>query len=430
VKSRVLVPVLIAVSSVYGASGLQEFRLPNGLRVILSENHDSPLVRFELRTEWNHSEEQNGKEGLGGFLGEALKAGGVSTSTRSAFQGFLEDRALRFSFYARPRYFAWSVLSDNQNQEAAIESLAMAVTRPDLEGAQVEALRQRTIQGYLTKSHRQLAEDAFNRVIGNPDGMVLPEPSILNRIEVADLRTLLKRVLRPERSVLVIQGDVSVSQARQLTMLHLGAWAPGKDEAAMPSTGTTPAPSATIRTWFVHTPSKQVEIKAGGCIEINGATPSSIYEIGTGFLRQAFETVPPANLAKVELTAYPNGTWILTATAREGVGLPAIMETLNDLLARSRKSTIPESELSRLKERWIDTNYNLNLHPKLLADALATRALLEGNPDEPADRIRPSDLQGFFERMFDPVNTHYFVTGSEDGAQLKTTGLGPVEIVN
>ena len=57
---------------------------PMGCRSCLAENHERPLVRLELRTAWNPSEEPPGKAGLGGFLADLLetRSGCSRSSTR------------------------------------------------------------------------------------------------------------------------------------------------------------------------------------------------------------------------------------------------------------------------------------------------------------------------------------------------------------
>jgi predicted Zn-dependent peptidase len=432
VNPNAVIPALITCLAAHGASSVQEFRLPNGLRVLLSENHERPLVRLELRTLWDPAEEPRGKEGVGGFLGEMLKVSGVGPYKQPAFQRFLEDRALRFSFAAQSGNFAWSVLSDSQGQDAAFESLSMAVSQPVLEETQIEAQRQRFIQSLKARTRLRQAEDRFERSMGSPAGMMLPLESSIGRIEASDLRILLRRVLRPEKTVLVIQGDVNLAQAKQLTMLHLGAWGPGSQDPVPPVREKLPDQPPSTRTWIARGTGTPVEIKVGARVVLGPPTPSFVFEFSGRLLKRELALEAPGALAKMEFETFSNGTWMLSATATPGKSVPEAMQAVQALLVRWQGKSTGDRDLSQAREGWRKDKAIRALHPQLEAASLAERALAGGDLDERVDRLTADDIQSLFRRMFTPEGVFYFVTGAAPGdpAQLEKAGQGPVDIVN
>ena len=418
------------ILAVSGAASVQEFRLPNGLRVLLSENHERPLVRLELRTAWDPAEEPPGKEGLGGFLAELLKTSRAGPLNREAFQLFLEDRALRFSFSMQSRSFAWSVLADSQGQDGAFESLAMAATRPDFDGIALEARRQSYIQAFKERTPRVRAEDRFRRRIGDPSRSMLPEEGSLNRIELQDLVLLSRRVLRPEKSVLVIQGDMNLPQAKQLAMLHLGAWGPSSQERVSPARGQLPEQPPPTRTWVIREAGRAVQIRLGGSLPADKTMPASTLAICTWLAERELASSLPVPLVKAKIHSYPDGAWMIEVDSEKSV--PEAMAAVEKLLTRLRGKGGDAGEWIAARKAWNAERKNRALHPQQEAASLADRALRSGGLTEGVDSLKAEDIQTALRQLFSAGACSYFIMGGfpQDVDWLTKAGLGPVELVN
>jgi predicted Zn-dependent peptidase len=410
------------------ADSLQGFPLPNGLRVLLIENHDRPLVRLELRTAWDPAEEPPGKAGLGGFLAAVLKAS--TPRDREAFQQFLEDRALRFSFTMQPRSFAWSVLSDSQGQDGAFESLAMGATRREFDGLTVETQRQSYRQAFKERTPRVRAEDQFRRRVGDPSRSLQPEEESLDRIEFQDLLSLSRRVLRPEKSVLVIQGDMNLPQAKQLAMLHLGAWGPGTQAALSPM--ALPEQPPPTRTWMIREAGRGIEIKVGAALPPAQPLSASILAIYAGLVKRELASGLPPALAKAEFHPFPDGAWMLTAVAAPEKSVSEAMEAVQLLLTRLRGKGIDSGDLAAARMTWNTEMRTRVLHPQQEADALAERALRLDGLAESVDQLRAEDLQAALRRLFSTEASSYFIVGAvpQDAIWLVKAGFGPVATIN
>jgi hypothetical protein len=429
---RVAILVITGFISVLGSDASQEFRLPNGLRVFLSENHERPLVRLELRTAWDPLEEPPGKAGLGGCLAELLKSRGAGSLESGSFQRFLEERYLRFSFSMQPRSFCWSVLSDSQGQDDAFESLAIAATRPALESTAMEARRQIHIKEFKERTPRMRAEDQFLRRVGDPSRGLLPDEGSINRIEFQDLVLLSHRVLRPENSVLVIQGDLNLPQAKQLTMLHLGAWGPSRQEALVPTHEPPSSRSPSTRTWVVRDASMAPRIRVGASSPIGAPLPESSLAICTWLVRRELSSALPTPLVKAEFKTFPCGAWVLETVASSGKSVSEAMGAVQQLLARLRGKAIGTNELGAARLAWNAERKSRVLHPQQEAASLADRALRFGNLDEGADRLKAEDVQTILQQVFSAEVCAYHVVGGapQDDAWLVKAGLGPVETIN
>lgn len=416
--------MLAGCVSVFGGEAVQEFRLPNGLRVLLAENHERPLVRLEFRTAWQPSREP---EGLGEFLGELLKTSGAGPLSRDAFQGFLEGRALRLSFAVLPRSFAWSILSDSQSQDGAFEALTMAATRPDLDGAAMEARRHSLLQAFREQSPRIRAEDRFLRRIGDPSRSLIPEEGSLHRVEFQALLQLARRILRPENAVLVIQGDMNLSQARQLSMLHLGAWARGSQ---VPVAGRPPAPTPPTRTWLIREAGTAIQIKAGSPGLGDPPLPTPALAICAWLVQREIASGLPSPLKQSTFQALTGGGWKLEVAG--GTSLPEAMDAVQTVFRHLREIRLGTEDLAAARQAWLAENHSRVLHPQQEAASLAERALGSGRIEEDVDHLTAEGLQVAISQMLAAGAISYFVAGGvpQDAAWLVKAGLGPVETVN
>lgn len=209
---------LLPCALVAAPGPFQEFRTPSGLRVILDERHDLPLMRLELRVGWEEGDAA-GRDCGSELMCAVLDRCGAAGFSRMALERTLADRGLRLGLERGRNALAWTMLADSQDQEEAFAFLAHAVFRPTLaEG--ITAL-QREPKGAV------LPEDAFRSALGFPaEGISTCE------LDLPALLALHRRLVRPEHAVLVVQGDLNLLQLRQLVLLHLGTWIPAAEPAA------------------------------------------------------------------------------------------------------------------------------------------------------------------------------------------------------
>lgn len=271
------------------------------------------------------------------------------------------------------------------------------------------------------------AEARFQRRIGDPSGSLLPDEGSLARIGFQDLLLMARRVLRPERSVLVIQGDVNLSQAKQLTMLHLGAWGPGSQEP-VPTAPAEQAPP--IRTWMIRGAETPVRIKFGAAFVAEKPVPLSTMAICSWLVRRelAFSLPPP--MMKAELRTFPAAGWMIETVS--GKSVPEAMEAVQKLLLRLREKRFDAAEMNAARAAWNVERTNQVLHPQQEAASLADQALSSGGLYERVDNLRAEDVQAVFGQLFSAEACSYFVVGavSQDAAWLAKAGLDPVETVN
>jgi len=378
--------VLLASAS---AEELREFKTPSGLRVILEERHERPLLRLELRVAWETRDLPGGRECAGELVCAILDRCGAGGLSRVALERSLGDRGLRLNFEGRRRSLAWSMLADSQDQEDAFQFLAHAVFRPTL----IEG-----IQATQREGKREVSpEDGYKASLGFP-----VEGVTLCPLELSELVALHRRLVRPERSVLVIQGDLSLAQARQLVSLHLGTWAPspepGPGEVQVPprfpeclrvSGGTplamagSPAPEGEARVRAAH-------VLLGICLEQT--------------LRSASEANITLEAPRLEGDAGP----LLFRTQPEASGDPERL--LKAGLEHLLSTGLSASDLAQARNQWRAERVALALHPE---DQVSTRAgeALRGDPGVFLEEIRLEEVNEALRHRLSPKSLQWFVRG-------------------
>lgn len=226
-------------------AGQQAFTLPNQLQVRLQSEPDRPFLGLRLEIAWPGGEEPPGREGAAGLLARVLGAGGAGPYDRLSLVRLLEERGIAFELQSGPGFLRWELRCSSTLQEEAFALLAHLVARPSCTGSILEAQRARLWSEHQAIGLAEWADRRFRWELleGRPES--LSSEYSLSRLSLDDLSGLQRRLIRPEKAVLHIQGDLNIAQARQLALLHLGVWGPPPEPRLPAAPGAKPrAPKA------------------------------------------------------------------------------------------------------------------------------------------------------------------------------------------
>jgi zinc protease len=216
-----------------------EQTLPNGLRVIVIERHESPLVSAQLVIKNGGEVDPPELAGLADLTANLITKG---TQTRSATQIAQEIESLGGTLESGARwdssYATVSVMSDKIGK--ALEILADVVRRPTFKADEVERLRQQNLDNLTLalSDPGSIARFVAARVVfgdspyGHPIGGT---PESLAHITPADIAKLHSRYYRPDNAILVIGGDISAKQGLDLASRYFGDWQKPSDPLTEPT---------------------------------------------------------------------------------------------------------------------------------------------------------------------------------------------------
>lgn len=214
---------------------LEEYRLPNGLRVVLNEDHSAPLVAINL---WYHVGSKNERVGRTGFahlFEHMLFSGSQHVGNNEHFRyvqsvgGVLNGT----TFFDRTNYFE-TLPSNYLALGLWLESDRMGFFLPALTQEKLD------IQREVVKEERRQRYDnvpygtAFERLLHLAyDGdysyhwPTIGSMEDLGAASLDDVREFFATWYRPDNATLTLSGDFVPAEAKELIRRYFGEIAPG-----------------------------------------------------------------------------------------------------------------------------------------------------------------------------------------------------------
>lgn len=235
-----------------------ERTLPNGLRVVVVERGNMPLVSAALLIKNGGEVDPLQLAGLADMTASLLTKG---TNTRTAPQIAEAIEALGGSIESGARWDASTasvnVMSSRINN--AMEILADVVRRPTFKDEEIERLRQQYLDD-LTVALGQpgaIARFVASRVVFGdaPYGHPLSgTPQSIAAIKRADIARMHAAYYRPDNAILVIGGDIAAADAFKTAERFFGDWqkptaplpAPSTKAAAVAAAGSSVQPRIVV----------------------------------------------------------------------------------------------------------------------------------------------------------------------------------------
>ena len=221
----------------YAFPPVEQFQLPNGLKVILVEKHTVPVVEARLIVDAGAQREPAGKSGLASLTGSLLSEG-TGTMTGADIARAMDALGAQFSTGGGYSTGFADVVALKTVFPQALALAAKAVIAPSFAPNELARLKNRALAQYA-QSHAQtagLAGDAFIRAafdstapFSRPASGI---PATISGITREDVVNWHHTMYAPSTSTLLLVGDLTRAEAQNIAQQAYGAW-------------TTAAPSLT-----------------------------------------------------------------------------------------------------------------------------------------------------------------------------------------
>ena len=377
----------------------REARLPNGVNLVVIENHEQPTVSVTLSFRAGGSLDPAGKDGLAELAAELLTKG-MPTRTAEQLAATIEGVGGSLSASAGQDFLTISASALTDHFPLAFELLGDVVRNATFPAEELELARTRYLsQHQLNLSQPEfLADQFFDREIygAHPYGRRASEASY-KAITRDDLTKYNADRLRPTGALLVFAGDITLAQARAFATRHLAGWTgtPAPPVAA-------PAAPNKVGTdiLLIHRPgSVQANIVLGNTTMMPRDTNYYAARLATQVLGGGADARLFLILREHKSWTYGAyaglnrardlGNWQATAEVRTEVTDSALAEMLRQV-ERIRTEAVPDSELAGAKGFLVGV-FPLTIEtPGQIANQVATVKLL----DLPVDY-----LQNYRERL-------------------------------
>jgi zinc protease len=368
----------------------REVALPNGMMLVLVENHEQPTLSISLSFRAGSAYDPVGKEGLSATVAELLTKG---TPTQGANQIAAAIEGVGGSLGANSSEDFLTVSTDvlSDYADLAFALLGSVTRRATFPAEELELARTRALSTLEVELSRPeaLASRVFQKEIygRHPYGRNTT-PASYQAITRADVVSFANRRLRPGGALLVIAGDLTLPRARALATRTFGTWS-----GAAPATPPPPAVPVKRGTdiLLVHRPgSVQSNIVLGNTTFV----PTDTGYYAARIAMQVLGGGPDSRLFLIlrEQKSWTYGSyaslrrnrgmghWEATFEGRTAVTDSALSELLHQV-DRIRTETVPDSELAATKGFLIGT-FPLTVEtPRQIAQVLTTARLLGLGPD-------------------------------------------------
>ncbi len=428
---------------------LQRLTLSNGLRVILMEKHDVPLVQANLVVRVGSVNDPAGVVGLADFTGAMLDegAGDLDALTLADEVAFL-GAELGVGVDAHTTTIA--LHTPLSKLEAALGLMADVALRPRFDPEELERQRRNRLTTLLQwhDEPRAVMQVLFPRVLfgeGHPYGRsdLGTEASI--RAASADaMRTFHRSHFVPGNAVLIVVGDVTAAAALPKLEAAFGGWRGGGAPAATVPT----APQVAAReVYLVDKPgAAQSEIVVG---RIGVARSTEDYYpllvmntiLGGSFASRLNQKLREEKQytygARSSFVFRPSpGPFAAAASVQTDVTDSSIVEFMNEL--RAIREPVTDDELTRARN-FVALRFPGNFQSVAqIADRLEELVIYD-LPDDYFNQyvqrvlaVTGAEVQRVAQKYIDPANVAVIVVGDRERVEagIRALNLGPVHLMS
>lgn len=367
-----LLPILALAQPVAPATTAQitEFRLDNGMRIIVNEDHRAPTVAHMIWYRVGSIDESNGTTGVAHVL-EHMMFKGTKTLKPGEFSQRVAELGGRENAFTSKDYTAYFEQIEKSQLEKvmALEADRMRNLQfDDSEFAKeirvvMEERRLRTDDQPIALLHEALNATAFAaHPYRNP---VIGWPSDLDHMTVADVRNWYRNWYAPNNAVMVVSGDVGPEQVRVLAQKYFGKYQGqpiprGKPQQEPPQRGikrvTVKAPA--------ENPYVALAFKVPALHDIETDNDALALDVLAAVLDGYDNARLSAKLVRTDRVAYDVDAsyagiargpvlFILDGTPAAGVSTEQLEQLLRGEVERVAKEGVSDAELNRVKNQLI-----------------------------------------------------------------------------
>lgn len=335
------------------------FKLKNGAEVLLIENHRLPLVSVRVAIRTGGSRSDGAQPGLAAFVADLLDEG---AGARSALElpEELERLGADLSVNAGADHAQLSLDTMTETLGPALAIVADVIARPRLDAADFDRVKAERLADLALRADqpRQIAALVFEEHTYGQHPYAPPGAgfaSTVEKITLADVKAFWKKAYGPAATTIVIAGDVTAAQAKQLLEQQLGSW---RTKVKVPAAPPAPraAPPALV---FVDRPGAPQSVVVLGRLGPGADDPDrAANDVVNTAIGGSFAARLNAVLREEKGYTYGifsnfwrgqwGGAWSATSSIRTDVTAPAIKDALA-ILADAGATPLPEAELAKAK---------------------------------------------------------------------------------
>lgn len=422
---------------------VQTTRFDNGVELWFAERPGSAYVSLSFASRGGTLKACDSAE-LVQLTARMMAEGGLVWTDERKID-FAELRGERVRFAANHEDVSFGITALSEDIDPGLVILSRTIQHPLLDAGSFDRMRLAELEAQRSRANRQnfmfklAATAALGETLG---GRLVPADfARIKSATVADVRRCYKELLDPEKSVVVVVGDVSFEQAKDAARKHFATWVHSKQPATVKPLSAPWREHPTV-SFISMGESKQTDLML-----LQPAPSLSVEEdeIAFGLLARllAGSLAARADVRLRHQAAVTYGSSFELHRARD-LGLLSVSasversktgvatEELISMLAELRTTEVTPSELENAKAQALVSVSRSAASNGAYANRLRELFVEERSPDTlekiPAriQAISPSDLRRVAQKYLRPEAVQVAATG-DPTAEDKLRFVGPVE---
>ena len=404
---RALLLASLATLSLFAQPRIQRFTLPNGLQVLHLEDHERPLVRARLHLQSDPGDTPPGRQGLAQLALRMLNHSDAAGMKAEDFDRFVEASGLQLETRLEPDGLEWRLLARSRDQDRAMGLLADRLFRTVFDPTTLEL--QRLACWREEERHEGSPQARLQEALAQEPGS-RPTLASLGAITLEDLLGYRARVLRPDRAVLVLHGDLGLEQAKRLVLLSLGSW-------TAPTAPASPVPAPSEGLGQPRVPLRISAPGAGLLLQATAVPPPELTPEAAALLGLLIPGDPALGPVRCAVTGRQLG-----ATLRTHAGTWALL--LKPLEAL-RQRGFTQGELERARSAWTAGRALESLHPEAKLGAALAEAQGRQVQEARLKALPLADLNAALRSWLAPTRLRLGVAGAAEALKAVPSDLNP-----
>lgn len=422
-------------------------QLPNGLKLLIVEQHELPLADFVLVVGSGSTADPTGKPGIANLTSQMLREG---TTTRKSLE--IADQIAFLGISLSPNS-SWesstlSLHTPTAQLDSALALFADVALRPSFPANEFDRIKKTRLTELLQLRDQgpAIANLAFPAIVygtSHPYGL----PSIGTETSVqsltpADLQAYYQTNFKPNNSTLIVVGDVNPAQIEQKISSLFGGWQRGD---VQPLNYGEPAKAAATTIYLIDKPGAAQSSFRIGSVGVPRSTKDYFaLTVMNTILGGSFTSRLNQNLRENRGYTYGAGSrfdmrrqagpFLASAeivTAKSDSALIEFMKELNGI-----RQAVPPNELSRAK-RYLQLQLPGNFETtQEIAAALVPVALYGlpldyyNNYVQNIENVNQADVARVAQQYINPGSLAVVIVGDRKTIEqgLKAVNVGPISV--
>ena len=429
------------------APAIQSATLPNGMQLLLLEDHELPLISGTVLVRTGSAFDPPEKVGLASLAVKVMLEGGTAAKPEEALVRQFQDFGAELTAEAAPNLLSISFSALRDNDSAVMIALKDGLTAPEFPQDRIDRVKARlrnTIahrnDGGAAILQREFLETVFGK--HSPYGAQM-EYVNLDRINRGDLVSFHQRYFFPKNITVAVAGDFDSAVMKERLGVLFGDWKTDPPPpGAFPDAGHGIAPG---KFFAVKKDTNHAYFAVGGTGPLD--PDNAALEILAAILGGG----PDGRLNRLLRGGYVDG---LTASWTPGLGLPGLFEIsgtianqfhtskvlriVYDELKKIRTEEVSEQELRAAKATALNRLIFAFDNPLALLRRLAEYRYFHIPDDYPAqfqkalEAVSRADVLRVAREKMDPDKLTTVVVGNPTAfeAPLESLGGAPVNIID